>query len=136
MNPGVIPDNNTCYCSFSNQTVYLVQSNKSNDMTAEECVTINGTLIGGGCETSSSMSAVFLLSIILFALTYVISLMLKDFKTSSFFPTKLRQIISDFAVVIAIASMSFIDNMIGMKTPKLYVPNEFKVFLALIFVNI
>jgi sodium bicarbonate transporter 10 len=110
----------------------LIQSYYPNETAIKECVASQGTLSGDGC----AIPDVFLLSIILFASTYVISLMLKEFKTSSFFPTKLRQIVSDFAVVIAIASMSFLDNMIGLKTPKLYVPDKFKVFLTLILVNI
>jgi sodium bicarbonate transporter 10 len=119
----------TCYCSYSNQTEYLIQYNNRNDIAVNECVVNNGTLTGVGCETPRYVLDVFLLSTILFSSTYVISLMLKDFKTSSFFPTKFRQIVSDFAVVIAIASMSILDNLIGLETPKLYVPDKFKVFL-------
>jgi sodium bicarbonate transporter 10 len=107
----------------------LIQYNNRNDIAVNECVVNNGTLTGVGCETPRYVLDVFLLSTILFSSTYVISLMLKDFKTSSFFPTKFRQIVSDFAVVIAIASMSILDNLIGLETPKLYVPDKFKVFL-------
>ncbi|KAJ8962422.1 hypothetical protein NQ314_005749 [Rhamnusium bicolor] len=37
-----------------------------------------------------------------------------------------RQFISDFAVIIAILSMSFLDFKVGIPTPKLEVPHEFK----------
>ncbi|KAI8427539.1 hypothetical protein MSG28_002055 [Choristoneura fumiferana] len=39
---------------------------------------------------------------------------------------KIRQVISDFSVIIAILSMSFLDYKVGVKTPKLEVPSEFK----------
>ncbi|KPI98578.1 Sodium bicarbonate cotransporter 3 [Papilio xuthus] len=39
---------------------------------------------------------------------------------------QVRQIISDFSVIIAILSMSFLDYKVGVKTPKLEVPSEFK----------
>lgn len=124
-----LPLNYSCFCSLPNQSQYLIQSVERNDLAMTDCKDIGGQLIGLGCLTKHYVSDVFLLSIILFASTYVISVMLKDFKTSSFFPTKLRQIVSDFAVVIAIASMTLIDNWIDIKTPKLYVPDKFKVRL-------
>lgn len=39
---------------------------------------------------------------------------------------QVRQIVSDFSVIIAILSMSFLDYKVGVKTPKLEVPSEFK----------
>jgi sodium bicarbonate transporter 10 len=47
----------------------------------------NGTLVGGGCPYYSD---VFLMSILLFLGTFLISIVLKDFKTSPFFPTSVR----------------------------------------------
>ena len=90
------------------------------------CTAANGTLVGTGCSTPNYTPNVYYLSCILFAATYVISVGLKEFKTSSFFPTKVRQTVSDFAVPIAIASMTLIDNYINIATPKLFVPSEFK----------
>ncbi|XP_076044221.1 na[+]-driven anion exchanger 1 isoform X4 [Oratosquilla oratoria] len=84
----------------------------------------NGTMIGDDCIHYKP--DVFLLSLILFVGTFIISTVLKDFKTAPFFPTKVRQFISDFAVIIAILSMTGTDMLIGIKTPKLEVPGEFK----------
>lgn len=39
---------------------------------------------------------------------------------------QVRQLISDFAVIIAILSMTFLDYCVNIATPKLDVPNEFK----------
>ncbi|CAG2104308.1 unnamed protein product [Medioppia subpectinata] len=124
-NPDLVR-NYTCFCTFPNQTEYLIQIDKRIDDGLKNCTNVGGRLEGIGCETKHYVSDVFLLSVILFASTYVISLMLKDFKTSTFFPTNLRQIVSDFAVVIAIVSMTFIDSIVSINTPKLYVPSEFK----------
>lgn len=65
------------------------------------------------------------------AATYVISVVLKDFKTASYFPSKVRAVISDFAVVIAIIFMTSVDYIAGIDTPKLMVPQEFKVCTVL-----
>lgn len=72
---------------------------------------------------------VFLFSLMIFIATYILSLVLKDFKTASFFPAKVRALISDFSVVIAILSMTGLDYMVGIATPKLIVPQQFKVSL-------
>lgn len=39
---------------------------------------------------------------------------------------QVREVINDFAVTIAILSMVFLDYMVGLRTPKLQVPREFK----------
>lgn len=67
----------------------------------------------------------FLMSCLLFIGTFLIALNLKNFKTGSLFPTVVRQYISDFAVVIAIASMTLTDALLGVDTPKLSVPDKF-----------
>lgn len=117
----------TCFCDFNATERWSLQSTRRNQTALDACKQMGGTLFGHGCNVREFVPNVFLLSIILFAATYVVSVMLKDFKTSSFFPTKLRQIVSDFSVVIAIASMTLVDNWISLPTPKLYVPDKFKV---------
>jgi len=67
----------------------------------------------------------FLMSCLIFIGTFLISHHLKQFKFQNFFPTVVRSYISDFAVVIAIFSMTFVDMMVGVDTPKLSVPNKF-----------
>jgi len=67
----------------------------------------------------------FLMSVLLFIGTFLISHHLKKFKTALFFPTVVRNYISDFAVVVAIVSMSGFDMMMAVDTPKLNVPSKF-----------
>ncbi|XP_058452523.1 electroneutral sodium bicarbonate exchanger 1 isoform X3 [Malaya genurostris] len=90
------------------------------------CLLLNGTLTGFDCSKPEYISDVFLMSIILFIGTYIISVILKDFKNALFFPANVRQFVSDFAVIIAIFSMSTIDFVTNVPTPKLEVPREFK----------
>ncbi|CAG4973099.1 unnamed protein product [Colias eurytheme] len=117
--------NYECYCLPSNYSRVPEQFNWTS-LDKESCKFYNGTLAGGGCDTKVYVPDVFLMSIILFLGTFAISIILKDFKNSLFFPAKVRQIISDFSVIIAILSMSFLDYKVGVKTPKLEVPSEFK----------
>uniref|UniRef100_A0A0P6IU03 Anion exchange protein n=1 Tax=Aedes aegypti TaxID=7159 RepID=A0A0P6IU03_AEDAE len=90
------------------------------------CALLNGTLTGYDCAKPEYISDVFLMSIILFIGTYIISVILKDFKNALFFPSNIRQVVSDFAVIIAIFSMSILDYLTNVPTPKLEVPREFK----------
>ncbi|CAG5056503.1 unnamed protein product [Parnassius apollo] len=117
--------NYECYCLPSNYSNVPEDFNWTT-IDKESCQFYNGTLLGVGCETKVYVPDVFLMSIILFLGTFIISIILKDFKNSLFFPSKVRQIISDFSVIIAILSMSFLDYKVGVKTPKLEVPSEFK----------
>ncbi|KAJ2944546.1 hypothetical protein O0L34_g3894 [Tuta absoluta] len=117
--------NYECYCLPSNYSRVPDHFNWT-AVDKESCQFFNGTLAGGGCDTKVYVPDVFLMSIILFLGTFIISVILKDFKNSLFFPSKVRQVISDFSVIIAILSMSFLDYKVGVKTPKLEVPSEFK----------
>lgn len=82
-----------------------------------------GDLEGDSCAyTPDAM----LMSVILFFGTFAISTFLKGLKMSRFFPTKVRSIISDFAVTIAIAIMVVFDILMKLDTPKLQVPDTFR----------
>lgn len=48
----------------------------------------NGTLVGDGCNLPHYIPDVFLMSIILFMGTFLLSVELKDFKNALFFPSK------------------------------------------------
>lgn len=113
-----------CSCSYSDGNIDSWYEYAGN--ATKLCLANNGTLFGTGCNTPLYIPNVYYLSWILFAATYVISVGLKEFKTAAFFPTKVRQIVSDFAVPIAIAAMTLSDNWVGIATPKLFVPSEFK----------
>jgi hypothetical protein len=51
----------------------------------------------------------FFLSVLLFLGTFLLSYHFKKFRTQNFFPSTVRNFISDFAVVIAITSMTLTD---------------------------
>ncbi|XP_044727089.1 sodium-driven chloride bicarbonate exchanger isoform X2 [Chrysoperla carnea] len=117
---GDLPDYG-CFC--------LLESKQNIIWTDEEklaCLESNGTIEGRYCPTPEYVPDVFLMSILLFLGTFLVSVQLKDFKNALFFPSKVRQFISDFAVIIAILSMSTMDYFVGISTPKLEVPREFK----------
>ncbi|KMY88729.1 electroneutral sodium bicarbonate exchanger 1 isoform X20 [Drosophila simulans] len=95
----------------------------------DSCESYNGTLVGGDCGKPPTEN-VFLMSVVLCAGTFLISTVLKEFKNALFFPSIVRQYISDFSVLIAIFAMSFFDYSLGVPTQKLEVPNELKPTLS------
>ena len=64
---------------------------------------------------------VFLTSMNLFFGTFLITMFLKNFRNANFFPNKVRALLSDFAVVIALVVMTGIDMGLSTQTPKLQV---------------
>ncbi|XP_017779385.1 PREDICTED: sodium bicarbonate cotransporter 3 isoform X3 [Nicrophorus vespilloides] len=121
----VIPFDCDCFINDSVKENYPEVGNWSN-VNKTACLEFNGTLIGEGCFAPHYVPDVFLMSIILFLGTFILSVQLKDFKNALFFPAKVRAFISDFAVIIAILSMSLMDYVVGISTPKLEVPHELK----------
>ncbi|KAK6166316.1 hypothetical protein SNE40_023043 [Patella caerulea] len=109
-----------------NSTLYNDSSINWALLTKEECTKMNGTLVGPGCDTPVYIADAFFLSVLLFLGTFVIASALTNAKNSSFFPSYVRQTMSDFAVLIAILCMVGLDAAIGIPTPKLEVPLEFK----------
>ncbi|XP_060755922.1 anion exchange protein 2-like isoform X2 [Neoarius graeffei] len=69
-----------------------------------------------------------LLSLVLMAGTFFIAFYLRKFKNSAFFPGRLRRVIGDFGVPIAIFIMVLVDNSIqDTYTQKLSIPHNFSV---------
>uniref|UniRef100_A0A8D3DFG2 Anion exchange protein n=1 Tax=Scophthalmus maximus TaxID=52904 RepID=A0A8D3DFG2_SCOMX len=92
-------------------------------LTKTECLKYNGELVGKACDFVPDIA---LMSFILFFGTYTCSMGLKKFKSSPFFPTTVRKLISDFAIILAILIFCGVDMLVGVDTPKLIVPTEFK----------
>ncbi|XP_075903155.1 solute carrier family 4 member 4a isoform X2 [Nelusetta ayraudi] len=92
-------------------------------LTRTECIKYKGELVGKACDFVPDIT---LMSFILFFGTYTCSMALKKFKTSPFFPTTVRKLISDFAIILAIFIFCGVDMLVGVDTPKLIVPTEFK----------
>ncbi|XP_058845854.1 electrogenic sodium bicarbonate cotransporter 1-like isoform X2 [Acipenser ruthenus] len=105
-----------------NNTGLLLNATWSS-LSKKECIKYGGELIGKSCKYVPDIA---LMSFILFFGTYTVSMGLKKFKTSQFFPTTVRKLISDFAIVLSILIFCGVDALVGVDTPKLIVPSEFK----------
>ncbi|XP_051762042.1 LOW QUALITY PROTEIN: sodium-driven chloride bicarbonate exchanger [Ctenopharyngodon idella] len=93
----------------------------------QDCIEKKGEFVGSACGPHGPyVPDVLFWSVVLFFSTVAMSAFLKEFKTSRYFPTKVRSIISDFAVFITIAMMVLLDYALGVPSPKLQVPSEFK----------
>ncbi|KAK9532330.1 hypothetical protein VZT92_009718 [Zoarces viviparus] len=92
-------------------------------LTKQQCLEFRGQLVGEACGYTPDIT---LMSLILFFGTYTCSMALKKFKTSRFFPTTVRKLISDFAIILTILLFCGVDAFVGVNTPKLIVPSEFK----------
>ncbi|NXF38091.1 S4A4 protein, partial [Nyctibius bracteatus] len=105
---------------------FLQQYNTTIDwssLSTKECLKYGGRLVGNNCDYVPDIT---LMSFILFLGTYTCSMALKKFKTSRYFPTTARKLISDFAIILSILIFCGIDALVGVDTPKLIVPSEFK----------
>uniref|UniRef100_A0A8C8JT63 Anion exchange protein n=1 Tax=Oncorhynchus tshawytscha TaxID=74940 RepID=A0A8C8JT63_ONCTS len=92
-------------------------------LSKKECVKYGGALLGNACKYVPDLA---LISFILFFGTYSMTVSLKKFKTSRYFPTKLRKLISDFSIFMSIMTFVGLDMLVGLDTPKLIVPTEFQ----------
>ncbi|KAG7227528.1 hypothetical protein INR49_005343 [Caranx melampygus] len=93
----------------------------------KDCIEKQGEFVGSACGPHGPyVPDVLFWCVILFFSTVFMSAFLKEFKFSNYFPTKVRSIISDFAVFFAILTMVLIDYALGIPSPKLKVPNVFK----------
>ncbi|KAI4889670.1 hypothetical protein NFI96_011021 [Prochilodus magdalenae] len=92
-----------------------------------DCIEKKGVFVGSACGPHGPyIPDVLFWSVVLFFSTVAMSAFLKEFKTSRYFPTKVRAIISDFAVFFTILTMVLVDYALGVPSPKLQVPNKFK----------
>uniref|UniRef100_A0A8C4W0W8 Anion exchange protein n=1 Tax=Gopherus evgoodei TaxID=1825980 RepID=A0A8C4W0W8_9SAUR len=81
-----------------------------------------GHLVGNSCNYVPDIT---FMAFILFLGTFLCSMTLKSFKTSRYFPTAVS-LVSDFSIILAILIFCGIDAILGLETPKLIVPSEFK----------
>ncbi|XP_032939056.1 electroneutral sodium bicarbonate exchanger 1 isoform X2 [Catharus ustulatus] len=118
----------------SNETLRFWRSNGINvsgitwgNLTVTECRSLHGEFQGPACGHNGPYAPnVLFWCCILFFSTFVLSSLLKKFKTSRYFPTRVRSTVSDFAVFLTIVIMVLIDLAIGIPSPKLHVPHMFK----------
>ncbi|KAM9654723.1 electroneutral sodium bicarbonate exchanger 1-like [Morphnus guianensis] len=118
----------------SNETLRFWESNKINvsgiaweNLTVTECRYLHGEFQGPACGRDGPYTPdVFFWCCILFFATFALSSFLKKFKTSRYFPTRVRSTVSDFAVFLTIVIMVLLDFVVGIPSPKLHVPHAFK----------
>ncbi|UMM11336.1 hypothetical protein L5515_000672 [Caenorhabditis briggsae] len=88
-----------------------------------DCRTIGGDFDGTTCFPLYDK---LLMSILLTVGTFFLATTLKKMRNSCYFPSRVRQLLSDFAVMIAIVTMTMVDISVGVNTPKLNVPSTFR----------
>ncbi|KHJ88221.1 anion exchange protein [Oesophagostomum dentatum] len=91
--------------------------------TLENCRMIGGTFGGTSCY---ALYDKILMSILLTIGTFCLAITFKKMRNSCYFPSRIRQLFSDFAVMISIAIMTSLDMVVGINTPKLNVPSSFR----------
>uniref|UniRef100_A0A673T0N2 Anion exchange protein n=1 Tax=Suricata suricatta TaxID=37032 RepID=A0A673T0N2_SURSU len=92
-------------------------------LSKKECLNYGGRLLGNSCQFIPDLA---LMSFILFFGTYSMTLTLKKFKFSRYFPTKVRALVADFSIIFSILMFCGIDACFGLATPKLNVPSVIK----------
>uniref|UniRef100_A0A8C5I1K3 Anion exchange protein n=1 Tax=Gouania willdenowi TaxID=441366 RepID=A0A8C5I1K3_GOUWI len=116
-----------CECLAPDPTLIKTKDPKItldwSQLSKKECLKYGGSLVGRSCKYVPDLA---LMSFILFFGTYSMTITLKKFKFSRYFPTKMRKLISDFSIFMSIMTFVGLDMLIGLKTPKLIVPTEFK----------
>ncbi|XP_069068119.1 sodium bicarbonate cotransporter 3 isoform X2 [Pleurodeles waltl] len=128
----------SCVCTEpvnpSNDTVLMWEETNTtlddvtwSNLTVSECKLLHGDFLGTACgHHGPYVPDVLFWSVILFFATCFLSSFLKQFKTKTYFPTKVRSTISDFAVFLTIVTMVLIDYLVGVPSPKLHVPEKFE----------
>uniref|UniRef100_A0A7M4DXM9 Anion exchange protein n=1 Tax=Crocodylus porosus TaxID=8502 RepID=A0A7M4DXM9_CROPO len=102
---------------------YKPKRQSLSQLTKKECLQLGGHLVGTSCNYVPDIT---FMSFVLFLGTFLCSMTLKHFKLSRYFPTALRKLVSDFSIILAILIFCGIDACLGLETPKLIVPIEFK----------
>ncbi|POI29354.1 hypothetical protein CIB84_006896, partial [Bambusicola thoracicus] len=92
-------------------------------LSKKECLKYGGSLVGKSCKFVPDLA---LMSFILFFGTYSMTLTLKKFKFSRYFPTKVRAFIADFSNIFSILLFCGVDACFGLDTPKLHIPSIIK----------
>uniref|UniRef100_A0A8C2KYS9 Anion exchange protein n=1 Tax=Cyprinus carpio TaxID=7962 RepID=A0A8C2KYS9_CYPCA len=117
-----------CRCAEPDNPSYkTLELWNQRNITSSECLDLQGQFIGSACGHHGPYTPdVLFWSAILFFGTFFLSTFLKQFKTSKYFPTRVRSVISDFAVFLTIVFMVLTDYLIGVPSQKLQVPSNFK----------
>jgi anion exchange protein len=133
-----LTDNCTCFESNSTNTTTLI-SDTTMAATLEHsrlgalvpgvssltnCLALNGEWM---CAKVSKQyyPDIFIFSVLLFIIGFLICIFFERLRDSPFFPSGIRRVLSDFSVLISILIISVINALVGINTPKLFVPSKF-----------
>ncbi|PAA67463.1 hypothetical protein BOX15_Mlig025573g1 [Macrostomum lignano] len=114
-------DGNVTVANFSAMDYY----SWDHDLFWRTCPQYGGVWVGRGCGLFN-VPDVFFFSCLLFIATFFLCYTLKKARASSLFPTFVRRLISDFAVMIAICVVTSVDYIMDLHTPKLLIPVSFE----------
>ncbi|CDW51760.1 anion exchange protein [Trichuris trichiura] len=119
--PQMLFDEPPCHCvtNSSNSSSMFLWDN----FTAKDCELDGGTVHGLRCHFYPD---IFLFSLLLFLLAYLIMYSLKKFRTSAFFPDKVRETLANFAPLFSIVIATVVSELVGLKVPKLILPSTFR----------
>ncbi|XP_048187067.1 anion exchange protein 4 isoform X2 [Perognathus longimembris pacificus] len=130
-----------CFCQYPGPGENVSQwtwtkPNARDDITSMELGLVNASLLpppectqkggyprGPGCHTVPDIA---FFSLLLFLTSFFFATALKHVKNSHLFPSVVRKAFSDFSSVLAILMGCVLDAFLGLATPKLLVPTEFK----------
>ncbi|KAI6173614.1 Anion exchange protein [Aphelenchoides besseyi] len=113
----------TCYCLLerpkdaTNETEGYVIKNLSIGVT--RCQALGGTPQGLACFFKPD---ILIFSILLAICTFFVSMKLTKFRNSPYLAWKIRHVISDFGVVIAVVIFTLLSKMTGLDVPSLKFP--------------
>ncbi|KAM7534494.1 hypothetical protein Aperf_G00000106244 [Anoplocephala perfoliata] len=91
----------------------------------KQCKILHGQWSEKACEGFYAPD-IFFFCIVLAIFCFVLSYGMRSLRNSRFFPSRIRSLIADFAVLIAIIICTLIDYFSGLHTPKLMVPISFE----------
>ncbi|XP_041516029.1 anion exchange protein 4-like isoform X4 [Microtus oregoni] len=128
-----------CFCQFpgpgGNVSEWTSAKHKDTDvlsvvslvnaslLSPTECIRQGGYPRGPSCHTVPDIA---FFSLLLFFTSFLCAMALKHVKNSRLFPSVVRKVFSDFSSVLAILLGCGLDAFLGLATPKLLVPTEFK----------
>uniref|UniRef100_A0A158RAE0 Anion exchange protein n=1 Tax=Taenia asiatica TaxID=60517 RepID=A0A158RAE0_TAEAS len=114
-------ENGTIDWDKLNQNYYSWESMEAQ----RQCEILRGKWNNEACKGFYAPD-IFFFCILLTAFCFFLAYGLRSLRNSRFFPSRIRSLISDFAVLIAIVICSLIDSFSGLHTPKLLVPISFE----------
>uniref|UniRef100_A0A5K3FKF3 Anion exchange protein n=1 Tax=Mesocestoides corti TaxID=53468 RepID=A0A5K3FKF3_MESCO len=114
-------ENGTIDWARLNQNYYSWSSMEAQ----KQCEILHGVWNNEACKGFFAPD-IFFFCVVLTIICFILSYLMRSLRNSCFFPARVRSLIADFAVLIAIVICSLIDYFSGLHTPKLLVPVTFE----------